>query len=110
MLKKQQKKVYDTVMRGRAYTGLVLRVLVAGYMVYLAWKLMSGMLGGSGSIPEWGVYAICIVFTAAAAGFCVFAYKAFKKALKAAEITTVPETISQADEETDTPEEDRNDH
>ena len=90
MQKKQQKKEYDTVMRGRACTRLGLRVLVAGYLVYLAWKLLTGMPGGS--IPEWGAYAICAVFTAAAAGFCVYALKAFKKALKAAEIDSEPET------------------
>jgi hypothetical protein len=108
--KKPQKKEYDTVLRGRAYTGLGLRVLVAGYMVYLAWKLLSNMLGGKGSIPEWGVYAICVVFAAAAVGFCVYAWKGFRKALKAAELTPAPETITESSEETDSPEEGTNNH
>lgn len=109
MPNKTQKKEYDAVMRGRAYTGLGLRVLVAGYMVYLAWKIVSNMSGGSGSLPEWGAYAISIVFTTVAAGFCVYAWKAFRKALKAAEITAVPETAGESDGKTDIPEEVKND-
>ncbi len=106
---KQQKKVYDTVMRGRAYTGLGLRVLVAGYMAYLAWKLMSSMLGGSGSIPEWGVYAICIVLPPPPSALCL-RVESLQKSAEDAEITAIPETVSQVNGKTDIPVENKDDH
>lgn len=92
--KTKQKKVYDTVLKSRAFTGLALRVAVAGYIVYLAWKILTNMLSGSSSIPEWAVWLICIVFGAAAISFCVYAWKFFEKAMKAAEITSVAQPNS----------------
>jgi membrane protein implicated in regulation of membrane protease activity len=88
--KTKQKKVYDTVLRGKALAGLALRAAVAGYIVYLAWKILANMWSGSSAIPEWAVWLICIVFGAAAIGFCIYAWKFFGKAMKAAEMTPVP--------------------
>lgn len=94
MQRKLQKRKYDTIMKGRAFTGLALRAAVAGYMVYLAWKIFTNMLGGSSAIPLWAVWLICIVFAAVAVIFCVYSWKAFRKALKEAEIVPVPDSKS----------------
>jgi hypothetical protein len=90
-----RKKEYDTVMRGRAFTGLALRIAVAGYLVYLAWKIIMNMLSGSDAIPEWAVWLFCIGFIAAAAGFCVYAGVFFKRALKDAELLPATADITE---------------
>ena len=89
---RQSGKSYDPALQRKALTGLGLRVLVAGYLGYLAWKIFSGMLSG-GPIPVWGVWLICLGFAAVAAVFCVYAWRAYRKALKAAEIR--PEATDQ---------------
>lgn len=86
MQKTTQKKEYDIAKKSKALTGLLLRVAVAAYIAYLAWKILSGMLEGSSPIPVFAVWLICIVLTAGALGFCIFSWKAYQKAMKAAEI------------------------
>ncbi len=81
------KKEYDMALRNRAVTGLMLRGLVAAYIVYLAWMILSGTLKGGSPIPAWGAWLISIVLASAALAFCAFAWKGFRKALKAAEIS-----------------------
>lgn len=81
-----KKKEYDPGIVGRSISGLVLRVLVAAYIVYMAWKVLSGALAGGSPIPDWGAWAIFLVFAAAAAAFCVYALIQFLKLLKSAEI------------------------
>lgn len=81
-----QKKGYDPVLIGRALTSLALRVAVAGYIVYLAWKILSGMLGGTSPIPSWGAWVMSLVLAAAAIGFCYYALREFLKARKSAEV------------------------
>ena len=88
----RKNKKLDPGLLGRAISGLVLRVLVAAYIVYMAWKVLSGALDGSSPIPEWGAWAIFSAFALAAAVFCVFAVKQFLLLLKAAEISTAVQT------------------
>ncbi len=87
MQKTSMKKEYDMAMKNKAITQLLLRVAIAGYIVYLAWKLLSNMLTGSGSFPQWAVWLVCVVFVAVAVWFCAYSLKGFKKALRAAEIS-----------------------
>ena len=75
-----RKRGYDTVLVGRAATGLVLRVAVAGYIVYLAWEILKGTLSGDSPLPDWGAWLIFAAFVAAALAFCVFAWKQFNTA------------------------------
>lgn len=91
MQNSKQKKEYDLAMKNRAMTGFMLRVVVAGYIVYLAWKILTGMQSGTSPIPEWAVWLICSVMAAAALGFCVYSWITYQKAIKAAEINPVPE-------------------
>ena len=89
--KPRPKKEYDAALRTRALTSLFLRVAVAGYLCYMAYLVFSGMLKGSSPIPVWCVWAIVAVFAVVAVGFCVYAWKAFRKALTAAEVSPPPE-------------------
>ena len=86
-----KKKEYDPGLMGRAISGLGLRVLVAAYMVYMAWKVLSGVLNGSSPIPEFIAWAIFLLFAAAALAFCVYAVKQFLLLLKSSEIPPVPQ-------------------
>lgn len=103
MQKNTQKKEYDIAMRNKALTGLVLRVAIAGYIVYLAWKLLANMLNGTSTIPELIVWLVCIVFAAVALGFCMYTWKEFRKSLKAAEVSPpLHELCIETDSETGT--------
>ncbi|WP_143162414.1 hypothetical protein [Sporobacter termitidis] len=79
-------KKYDPALRSRAWAGLALRAAVAGYLIYLAVKIVSGMMEG-GPVPSWGAWGIAAAFAAVAVCFCVYAWKAFRKAWKAAALS-----------------------
>ncbi len=85
-----KKKNYDTGLMGRAISGLGLRVIVAAYIVYMGWKVLSGALNGGSPIPEWGAWAIFSVFVAAMIAFGVFAVKQFVLLLRSAKISSAP--------------------
>jgi len=88
----KKKKEYDPGLMGRAISGLALRVIVAAYIVYMAWKVLSGTQSGGSPIPEWGAWAIFLVFAAAVIVFFIFAVKQFIILLKSAEIPAVPQS------------------
>ncbi|MBP8641373.1 MAG: hypothetical protein KBI01_10865 [Oscillospiraceae bacterium] len=94
-----KKKEYDPGLMGRAISGLGLRVLVAVYIVYMAWKVLSGVLNGSSPIPEWIAWTIFSVFAAAALAFCIYAVKQFLLLLKSAVISPAQQ-INSLDSET----------
>lgn len=92
MQEKAVKREYDRAMKSKAYTGLVLRIAVAGYLCYMAYMVLSGMLHGGSPVPVWAVWVICAIFAGVAVIFCVYAWISFRKALKSAELPSVPET------------------
>lgn len=81
-----QKKKHDMAMMSRAGTSLTLRVVVAAYIIYLAWKVLSAVFRGGSPIPLWCAWLIFSVFLAAAVLFCLFSLKQYLKTRKAAEI------------------------
>lgn len=83
----KREKAYDMTRKAGAVTGLVLRAAIAGYLAYLAWHILRGAQKGGSPIPEWGAWLICLAFAAAAAGFCLYAWRAYQKGLKAAELS-----------------------
>ena len=103
----KQKKEYDPAITGKAISGMALRVIVSGYVVYLAWKVLTGALSGGSPVPAWGAWLIFLAFVAAAAYFCVYAVKQFKIALKSAEISVDAQMID--DESDSLPEEQEKD-
>lgn len=88
------KKEYDMAMIGRGLTGLSLRIVVSGYIVYLAWKILGSSLDGSSPIPAWGSWLIFAVFAGAAVTFCVFAVKQFLNARKTAQLSVDSQQIN----------------
>ena len=103
----KQKKEYDPAIMGKAISGMALRVIVSAYVVYLAWKVLSGALNGGSPVPVWGAWLIFLAFVAAAAYFCVYALKQYKIALKSAEISADAQMID--DESDSLPEEQEKD-
>ncbi|HWP50182.1 MAG TPA: hypothetical protein VN626_00660 [Clostridia bacterium] len=89
-----QKKEHDLEMVSKALKKLALRGAMAVYLVFLAWKIFSGMLNGSSPIPILGIWLICLVLASVAIGFCAFALMAYQKALKTAELSPAPESIN----------------
>lgn len=82
----KEKKEYDMTMQARGMTGLALRTVIAGYLIYLATGVLHGALGGGSPVPEWAAWLIFLAFAAAAVGFVVFAWREYRKVLKAAEL------------------------
>ena len=96
----RKEKKLDPAIMGKAASGLVLRALVAAYIVYMAWKVLSGTLNGSSPIPEWGAWTIFMAFALAAAVFCAFSVKQFILLLKEAKISSaVQAEIEKSDTE-----------
>ncbi len=91
----KEKKQLDPIPTGRALTGFVLRLLVSGYLVYLAWNILTGALKGESTIPLWASWLIFAFFVGAALTFCVIAWKQYRQLKKAAELPA--ETDSEKD-------------
>lgn len=85
-MSKEQPK-YDIQLRNRASTALVLRVVVAGYLLYLVYKIISGAMGGDSPIPVWAVWLIGGAMAVAALAFLIYAWKRYRADMKAARFT-----------------------
>lgn len=68
---------------GAAATKLALRIAVAGYLTYLAWKILGGTLDETSPIFPWVSYAICAVFILVAIGFVFYSVREFLRAINA---------------------------
>ena len=97
----KQKKEYDMEMTSKAMIQLTLRVILAGYLVYLGWKILANTLAGPSPIPNWGGWLIFAAFGGAAIYFCVYAVKQFLAKRKAAELPDNKETEEKENDETD---------
>ncbi|MCR4640240.1 hypothetical protein [Ruminococcus sp.] len=73
---------YDAEKRARAGRGAVLRVLVAVYIAYLAFKIVSAE---DTTMSAAACRVIGAVFIAADIAFIVYTYNLFRKEMKAAE-------------------------
>lgn len=89
---------YDETKRNKAFGGLGLRVLVAGYMCYLAYMIASGYTKGETTMQPWLVLLFCGIFTVGAAVFAVYAVKSFIGAMRSAEIKAQPSAEEEQDE------------
>ena len=78
------KKKYDENKRNKAFTGLTLRVVVAGYILYLAYMIVNG--SSESSMPLWTAVVICVVFVVCGLLFAAYSVRGFIKAIKDAEI------------------------
>lgn len=69
--------------KSAAVTRLALRVAVAGYLVYLAWRIIGGTLNGTSTITPMLSYVIFAVFCLAAIGFGFYSFREFRRAINA---------------------------
>ena len=64
---------YDVQRRARAGSSAVLRALVAGYLVYLAWQILRNVRSGETTMTPAVAYAASAFFLLAAAAFAPLA-------------------------------------
>lgn len=77
---------YNQQKLNRAITSVTLRIVVAGYIVFIAFNVISGTRSETSSIPAWAGSLIGGVFIAAAAGFIIYSILTFRKALSNARL------------------------
>lgn len=95
---RREKRRYHVVRKNKADTKALFRVIVCGYLFYLAWQLVSG--GGSDpSFPPLAGWLTGGLFAAAAAGFGVYSWKEYRAALREAELTPEEEAELRQDQE-----------
>ena len=75
----QKKKRYHVVRKNKADTKVILRILVCGYLLYLAWQLLTSGDSASTFSP------LAAMLTGGLFGLA--AVKEYKEGLKAAELT-----------------------
>lgn len=75
---------YDEQRRARAGSGAVLRALVAGYLLYLAWQIVNGVRAGETTMSPAVAYGAAAFFTLAAAAFIVYLIRRWRLDLAAA--------------------------
>lgn len=87
-----EKKRYHMIRKQQADVKALLRVLVSGYLLYLAWKLVGSSVPG---FPQEVRYLISGTFAVGAAAFGWFTWKSYRAGLKDAELT--PEEKAELD-------------
>ena len=91
---------YDEQRRARAGTSAVLRALVAGYLIYLAWQILRNLRTGETTMTPAVGYAAAAVFLLAAAAFAVYLIRQWRIESEAARLPESDEAESSAEEET----------
>jgi len=84
MFKREGK--YNQQKLNRAITAVTLRVVVAGYIIFIAYNVIKGTRSETSSIPAWAGMLIGFVFIAASVGFIIYAVLSFRKALQDARL------------------------
>ena len=77
---------YNQQMMNRAITSLVLRVVVAGYIIFIGYNVITGTRSETSTIPVWAGSLIGALFIAAAAGFIIYAVISFLKSRESARL------------------------
>lgn len=63
-------------------THAMLLALVGGYVLYIAWQLLDGLLAGKDEMPQAAAIAAIAVFTVGGIGVLCYAWKLWKDAKK----------------------------
>ena len=82
---------YDVQRRAKAGSSAVLRALVAGYLLYLAWQILQGVRSGESSMPPVVGYLAAAFFALAAAAFGVYLFRRWRAETEAARIPSAEE-------------------
>lgn len=86
MFTRNKEPQYNQQKLNRAITSGGLRIVVAGYIIFIAINIINGTKNETSSIPSWAGALIGYVFIAASAGFIIYAVRSFLKALKGARL------------------------
>ena len=97
---RREKKRYHMVRKNKADAKAVLRVLVCGYLLYLAWQLV-GSGGSDPSFPPAMGWFAGGLLGAASVGFGIYAWREYRQALRAAELTPEEEDELRREREED---------
>ena len=89
---REDRAEYDPQRRSRAGTTLSVRVIAAGYLIYLGYTLIRDLLNGSTTMPVWLSWAAGIGFAAAGAAFGWYTWKRYQADLKAARLPEADKT------------------
>ncbi len=79
------KKQYNVFRKNKADLHVLIRGIVAAYLLYLGWKLVTS--GGDASFPPAAGYAVGALFAAGAIAFGCYAWKRYRADLRDAELT-----------------------
>ena len=94
-------------MRGRGSGMDLLRVLAAGYLIYLGISMITDHLNGRSDMAPWLAWACGVLFVLAGAAFAWFSWKRYRaEQAEKPEEATVPEAAAAA-ETTETPSEEK---
>ena len=77
---------YDEQRRARAGSGAVLRALVAGYLLYLAWQIVQGVRSGETTMSPAMAYGAAAFFALAAVAFIVYLIRRWRSDVEAARL------------------------
>lgn len=93
-----QKKRYHVVRKNKADTRALFRVILCGYLLYLAWQLIQS--GGSDpSFPPLVAWLLGGLFILAAVGFGWYSWREYRRALAEAELTPEEEEALRREQE-----------
>ena len=67
-------------MLNKAITSVTLRIVVAGYIIFIAIQVINGTKSETSTIPAWVGSLVGFVFIAAACGFIIYSIRSFLKA------------------------------
>ena len=90
---------YDVQRRARAGTSAILRALVAGYLVYLAWQILQNVRTGETSMTPAVAYTAAGFFLMAAAAFAVYLIRRWRIEVEAARLPETKETDDTAEDD-----------
>jgi len=93
MFQRNKTSQYNQQKLNRAITSVTLRIVVAGYIIFIAINVINGTKSETSTIPSWVGTLIGFLFIAAAAGFILYSILTFLKAKQAARLDAeeVPE-------------------
>lgn len=69
---------------------MLMRILVAGYIVYLAWKIMSNAGAADNPVPLWCSILAASILALSAVAFVVYSVVQFARSIKGRESSAVP--------------------
>ncbi len=79
---------HDAQKLARAGTSAVLRIVVAIYLVHLAYRIIRGVTDGSSSMSPVVGWIAALFFIAVAIAFCLYTWKRYRADQKAARLSS----------------------